>query len=360
MPGNRPAEEDGRGGPIHRLILDNRDIAGITALLDELTAAHSSVEQPEFQRDLTLYAQELPRGLRRFVNDFRLAEPAGACLVSGYPVDDAAIGPTPRHWNPREGTSPTLREEMFALMCGALLGDPFAWATQQDGYLVHDVVPVPEHADRQLGTGSNQTLVWHTEDAFHPSRADYIGLFCLRNPDETETTYAGVDSLDLDPSTEVVRTLFEPLFHLQPDGSHMPREQDRTTGWFEGGKELAEQSYRRIVQMLEDPEPVAMLLGAPDAPYLCVDPYFRDLDRLDSRARAAYDWLLNEIDTRLERVVFHPGDCFFVDNYRAVHGRNSFKARHDGTDRWLKRVSVTRDLRKSRASRLRADARIVF
>jgi hypothetical protein len=34
-----------------------------------------------------------------------------------------------------------------------------------------------------------------------------------------------------------------------------------------------------------------------------------------------------------------------------VHGRKPFKARHDGTDRWLKRLDVTLDLRKSRAAR---------
>jgi len=34
-----------------------------------------------------------------------------------------------------------------------------------------------------------------------------------------------------------------------------------------------------------------------------------------------------------------------------VHGRKPFTARFDGTDRWLKRVCITRDLRKSRDAR---------
>jgi len=35
-------------------------------------------------------------------------------------------------------------------------------------------------------------------------------------------------------------------------------------------------------------------------------------------------------------------------------------ANYDGTDRWLKRINLTRDLRKSRASRLTADSRIIY
>ncbi|WP_248963652.1 TauD/TfdA family dioxygenase [Sphaerisporangium perillae] len=35
------------------------------------------------------------------------------------------------------------------------------------------------------------------------------------------------------------------------------------------------------------------------------------------------------------------GEFCFIDNYRVVHGRKPFGARHDGTDRWLKRINVT-------------------
>jgi L-asparagine oxygenase len=40
-----------------------------------------------------------------------------------------------------------------------------------------------------------------------------------------------------------------------------------------------------------------------------------------------------------------------LDNFKAVHGRPAFSARHDGRDRWLKRANVTRDLRRSRSMR---------
>ena len=55
----------------------------------------------------------------------------------------------------------------------------------------------------------------------------------------------------------------------------------------------------------------------------------------------------------------HAGEICFVDNRKAVHGRRSFKARYDGYDRWFKRMNITRDLRKSRASRTDAASRII-
>ena len=62
----------------------------------------------------------------------------------------------------------------------------------------------------------------------------------------------------------------------------------------------------------------------------------------------------------MKDVRLQPGDIAFIDNYRAVHGRESFRARYDGTDRWLKRLNITRNLRGSRAWRPAADHRIIY
>lgn len=58
-------------------------------------------------------------------------------------------------------------------------------------------------------------------------------------------------------------------------------------------------------------------------------------------------------------VVLTPGDICFLDNYQVVHGRKPFQARFDGTDRWLRRLNIARDLRRSREYRLSADSRVV-
>jgi alpha-ketoglutarate-dependent taurine dioxygenase len=72
------------------------------------------------------------------------------------------------------------------------------------------------------------------------------------------------------------------------------------------------------------------------------------------------DSLIRAIDENLTGVALLPGECVFIDNYKAVHGRSSFKARFDGTDWWLKRINITRDLRKSRAVRAAPASRVVL
>ena len=45
-----------------------------------------------------------------------------------------------------------------------------------------------------------------------------------------------------------------------------------------------------------------------------------------------------------QTVVLGDGDLLVIDNDRAVHGRTPFVPRYDGTDRWLKRALVVREL----------------
>jgi len=337
-----------------RLILDDTEIGAIRALLAELTSRYGSAEDEGFLRDVPVFAHELPRRVRRFLNDFRHLEPApGVCIISGYPVDDAALGPTPEHWRARAGASPALAQEMLFLLFASLLGDVFGWATQQGGHLIHEVLPIKADEDEQMGTGSRQTIWWHNEEAFHPYRSDYVGLMCLRNHDRVPTTYASVDMLELDPG--VVGKLFEPRYTIMPDDTHTS-----VGNWRDGGAgDALKAARRRLEEMLNDPRPQPVMFGHPRSPYLCLDPFYMP-PPADGDSLRAFDALVGEIDSKLTEVVLQPGDILFVDNYRAVHGRKSFEARYDGTDRWLKRINVTRDLRKSRDSRETSDSRILF
>ena len=52
-----------------------------------------------------------------------------------------------------------------------------------------------------------------------------------------------------------------------------------------------------------------------------------------------------ELEARQYDVVVESGALLVVDNYLAVHGRRPFNARYDGTDRWLKKLTVSRNLR---------------
>ncbi|MCA1729404.1 MAG: arginine beta-hydroxylase, Fe(II)/alpha-ketoglutarate-dependent, partial [Actinobacteria bacterium] len=139
---------------MHRLELSDEEVGAILPLVKEVASRYGSVEEADFLDSATVYAQELPRRIRAFLNTFRLTEPSGICVISGYPVDDSKIGKTPTHWRKGPGGSSTMEEEVFLDLCGALLGDVIAWSHQRDGLICQDLVPIEGHKDEMLGSGS--------------------------------------------------------------------------------------------------------------------------------------------------------------------------------------------------------------
>lgn len=335
--------------------LDARANADIDELVRELTRDLSSVHEAAFHRRAAVLAHELPRELRKALVGFRLTEPSGGFLLSGIRIGEE-IGPTPADWHQPAGVvSPALREESFFVLCAQLLGDPFGYATLQNGLMMHDIVPIQGHEKEQISSGSEETLEWHTEEAFHPHRADYTALMCLRNSYGAPTTYAEISDLDI---TEADRaTLRQPLFATRPSGSHSAERNAYTTHLPKSRHALAKESFDRIEEQHRNPPTVSVLFGDEADPYLCVDPDC--MTPLTEEAAGALERLCAEINRKLQDVNLTPGDILFLDNNSAIHGRRPFKARFDGSDRWLKRMNITRDLRRSRSRRLSADDRVV-
>lgn len=335
------APEDG----VPRLRLSAEERGRVCALLDGIDL---SADDPAFLERAPALAGQLPMRLQEAVHRFRLREEGlGALVISGLPVDDDALGPTPPHWNLPPATEAVRRQERLLILISALLGEPFAWTTQQAGRLIHNVLPIAAHAHEQVGFSSETALNWHTEDAFHELRPDHLALLCLRNPDGVATLLGSAQQLDLPP--EVVEALFRPAFIIRPDNSHLAGHR------VDSQVETAEvQAARDRMDRLDDaPPPVALLSGDPRDPYLRVDYDFTEA--LNPEAAAALAVLQDAVAGALFDLVLQPGELALMDNHRVVHGRRSFTARYDGTDRWLKRVNITRDLRRSRAHR--ADAR---
>lgn len=347
---------------ISRLVLSEREFSEIQSLLKDITSQYNSVEDDSFIKNASLFAQELPRRIREFLNDFKLVESnLGVCIISGYPIDDFKIGRTPSHWQWKADASRTLEEQILLVLYGSLLGDVFGWSTQQDGYIVHDIFPIKNNENYQLGTGSQQTLWWHTEDAFHPYRADYVGFMCLRNPDKVPTTVANLDVGQLDEAQ--VKLLFEPHFIISPDESHQEKNESelRKDARAKNTDYSVKSAYERINKLNTSlVEKVAVLFGNPQSPYLRLDPYFMDDVKDNAQARTALNALIQAIEKNLVSIVLQPGDYCLIDNYRVVHGRKAFKAKYDGNDRWLKRINITKDLRKSRDARAKSTSRILL
>jgi Fe(II)/alpha-ketoglutarate-dependent arginine beta-hydroxylase len=319
------------------LRLDRREAHEVARLAVELANAHETVEDPDLVEALPMQVRRLPSRLTTFLLPLRRDLGPAAYIVRGVPVDDAAIGPSPLERRTAPETGPAKPQAIILLLLSAVLGDVIGWRTLQGGRLVQDLSPIPSEAGEKTGYSSNSTLDPHTEDHFHPARCDYLGLMCMRNPDRVPTNWCGLEDLVL--STDARRVLSQPRFFFIPDPEH----------------------ERHLDPDVERPwdEPAPVLFGGRDTPYVRLDaPFTRVVDG-DHEAAEALAALDEEANARLRPAHLEPGDVLFLDNFRAVHGRSPFSARHDGTDRWLKRVNITRDLRRSRAFRPTANSRII-
>jgi len=332
---------------VRHVDLDPRDAELIDVLVRRVLRDHGSSTAPALLAGAAGLAHRLPARLVEEVREFRLAESAAAVVLHGLRVDDREIGPTPLTWRGAVDPARTAPYETYLVLVAGLLGDVFGWSTLQDGRLVHDVLPIPSEATEQSGHGTVE-LAWHTEDGFHPHRCDYLLLLGLRNRLGTPTTLAAVD--DVAPALRNRPELWESRFLIRPDNEHLNRARTLAAGTRAG---------TALQRMHDDPEPCPVLFGHPDSPYLRIDPAFMTARPGDPEAAAALAALVRALDAALTPVPLDPGDLLVVDNYRAVHGRSAFRARYDGTDRWLKKVVVTRDLRRSRAIRDAAHERVL-
>lgn len=266
--------------------------------------------------------ERLPLAVRQFVRRFR-RDPgsAGVFVIDGMPLD-AELGPTPvRHGSvQRQATIASSGLVLVALG----LGEPLAYSQEKSGALVQDVIPVPDFAESQSNAGSVE-LEFHTENAFHPHRPDYVMLMCLR-PDPV-----GVAKL----RTAGIRRALPLLSDHDRDLLFRPWYITEAPPSFGGTQ--------------RETAPAPVLSGAAEDPDVRVDFHATRAVREEGaealiRLRAALDAAAIEIPLR-------PGQLAVVDNRLAVHGRSAFTPAYDGRDRWLQRMYVHADLRCSRLGR---------
>ncbi|MFC7623407.1 TauD/TfdA family dioxygenase [Microlunatus sp. GCM10028923] len=281
----------------------------LDGIAEDLAGRFRALDDPGLVAAIDERLEELPGEVAEVV---RPPGDDGAVIISGLRVDDARLGPTPAGW--REAGETGVEFSMILLLLARAAGEPFGWRGQQEGRLVNSIVPARGQEVSQTGASSATTLAPHTEDAFHPRRANLLLLGCLRNPDRVGTTVASVRRARLDH--DQLRLLAEPALPILPDTSY-------------GGE--------------HDPAAapgVPTIWGGPDGLTLRYDPAYTPLERATPDHRAAYARLSTELDRVSVTAALGPGELLMIDNDVAVHGRVPFRARYDGTDRWLKRINV--------------------
>ncbi|MDQ0174945.1 guanitoxin biosynthesis L-enduracididine beta-hydroxylase GntD [Bacillus chungangensis] len=322
------------------LTLNPDEIDEINGFLEKLAERYKKADEDQFIRNASIYAHLLPERVKFFLNEFRLSEDKSACVIRGYPIDNNEIGLTPSHWKESSVVKSTVKQEILFVLYSSIIGDIFGWSTEQDGKLIQDILPIKGDEKKQLNSASEELICWHTEDSFQTYAPEFLGLFCLKNFEKAATTFASINSIEINDKHKKI--LFEKRFIIKPDNAH--QIQNNT-----------------IVNDFSTPKAIktSVLFGSKDAPYLRIDPYFMDRTQETSDEKEALDHLIEEFNKVIVDVVLQPGDAFFVDNFRAIHGRKPFYAKYNGDDRWLKRVRIARDLRKSRSQRNSENDRII-
>ncbi|MFH8295439.1 TauD/TfdA family dioxygenase [Streptomyces sp. NPDC018059] len=305
---------------IQEITLTAKEIRPADDIIRTLAAQCAAPDDPELLARLTDCRDSLPARLTEVLAGARSRQSCPVTVVR-RPAPAEDIGETPPHWRARGGTA-TILHDLWLALVAVQTGEPICWQTLQDGRLFNDVLPIKDHEHDQTGHGSLSNLTFHVEDAFDDDRCDILALMCLRNLDRTATTVATADLLDI--ATEDREPLYQPRFAVRPDPEH---REEATSG---------------KVQPVWRP----VLFGDAE-PYLRVDPPYTTTGPGDTVARRAFDRLCRQLERSLVPVYLRPGDLVLIDNYRAVHGREPFRPRYDGTDRWLRKLTLTFDLQRS-------------
>jgi len=179
-----------------------------------------------------------------------------------------------------------------------------------NGRHIHDIFPIRSDAHTQLGS-SHESLLWHVEEAFHPSRPDWLVLLCLKEDPHAVTRIARARDFVLPP--QVIADLRSLSFEVLVDETYGPRGVGRSSR-------------------------IPILAGPIDQMTITVDPAYTRFRGEESHA--VVQRICRAADECAHSVALQPGDALVFSNWRTVHGRTSFQPRFDGTDRWLKRAFV--------------------
>jgi L-asparagine oxygenase len=304
--------------------LDASETAEVQRLARTLCAgAETSVDAAAWVSGARSAWDELPLALRRRVREFRRhSGPRGSVVLSGLPVGEADLPPTPSTADSVQ-REPTVAAAVLTMVaCG--LGDPAAYLAEKSGALIQDVVPV---AGRESfsGNAGSVLLTFHNENAFHEHEPDYVLLLCLRADHERVAGLRTACLREVLPllSTSDREALFAPEFILAPPPSFGADDEDRS------------------------PQPV--LFGAPEDPDMRMATIATT--PVTDRATAALAAFGAACDAAGHVVRLRPGDMAVLDNRVTAHGRTAFRPRYDGADRWVQRTFVIADLRRSRDHR---------
>ena len=124
----------------------------------------------------------IPQNLQTKLLKFKLyGNKSGYFLIKKLPLDPYLKN---THISNQLKKSPTIKKtfysELWLAIISFILGEPFSYQQEGDGFLFHNIYPEKKHKNSLSSKSANILLDFHTETAFHSFIPDFLLLFCLR------------------------------------------------------------------------------------------------------------------------------------------------------------------------------------
>lgn len=248
---------------------------------------------------------------------------SGALLVRGALLDEN-LPPTIDCIDELVDGKKTYYSEFYLIMISRFLGEPFSYQQERNGTIIHNMRP-KRGSEKDISSESSEILLdLHNENIYHPVFPDYLLFGGLRKDPKgkAKTIVVSVDDIYRDICPEDIAILRSKRFRTSVD--------------FNFGNTEAERGSGVLIQVL---------FGSHESPFIAYDDEY--IVGIDAVSNAALDRLRTLLHDKLYGFELEQGEILILDNLRTVHGRTAFKATYDGTDRWMQRVLVTRDIRKA-------------
>jgi L-asparagine oxygenase len=254
---------------------------------------------------------EMVREIRRFAID-----PDATAIILDNMPRDPSLPDTPTDGKCPTG-KPTFVSEYALLGLAQFIGHPFAFEDERDGELIHQIVPDPRAEDSRSSLGSRIELELHTECTFSDLRPQFQLLGCVRSGG------SGVASTLVVPAREIVARLPDDILE---------------TLWSAEYRVACPESFRAALGGIVYSEPGAIFRGPRSRPEVRFDS--GGTEPLTVRAGEALHALRRVLPAVSIDCYLTPGQVLLLNNRACLHGRRSFRATYDGSQRWLQRVYV--------------------
>lgn len=308
-------------------ILNNLEKDVLNMLSNKLLDISINHDTCTYLNSATLLTTYIPDRLRTFIQYFKNEKLKNDIfIIKNLPVDENIITP--------ENNKSYIGENTKLSRCQAIInqciGEMIAYESESDGHLFQDMVPNKQLKDTQTSLGSDTELELHTEQAFSTLKPDYLSLACLKKDNNAKTYYLHLNHILDNITNEEKMELEKKLWNIGVDLSFVMN-----------GCSSKERGPVSIIQnnnLIFDQD---LMKGTTD------------------NANDLIKKIINIYYGYREHYIIEKGDLLILNNNKLVHGRSNFKAKFDGTDRFIIRSFIIHSLKKIKDKTKESNDRIV-